>query len=638
VPSQTLSAAKSAWGSQSDAIADRQLSAELAGFSLLPGTPPSPVAITTWRQPWVPLWLEWRVTLQGTSTLDGWRLDTLDFEPQLPSPDASPTQTLSFMGRSPIGQGLSTALQKSITRWLDAEQQRDATGSSILSDDDEKALARLGDFVAPMDLVSASLDGIREQLLGIPYVGGASHDASGKMLATGAPTPLFGGTLSVDDLRLVDAFGRTLSVPTASIATTTRLTTPEVTSGILWRPRLQSRARWLFRLVDPALPTTDDPATAREAFVDQIQPTLAVNPVAGFLLPDHIDEALEVFDVTGTPLGQLMHDGVSGAVLWETAPGRALPPDAGPLAGLDAHTRLAGEMSAGLVRADVTARGADSPPDESSLSALLRAIDTTLWTVDTFAAVGSSHVASLVGRPVAVVRATLRLEAPDDLDLVSTSTPETRQAAFAALSELRFPVQLGTLQRSDDALLGFFVDDDYDHLHLVDRVVAAQALASGRHRGHFGLLGATSAPPVEPLAHPYLIAEDTLWIRCGQTVRLTLLMLPAGKVHLTSGILPRKALALADDWVGRGLAKLMPSVRVGPVLVDPSEIRLPLVNLLGDKQTFTRRTGPLTWRDDPIVSATQAALLPRTPHEVQEGWIRVTPDDTGGSEGGGGSP
>jgi len=34
------------------------------------------------------------------------------------------------------------------------------------------------------------------------------------------------------------------------------------------------------------------------------------------------------------------------------------------------------------------------------------------------------------------------------------------------------------------------------------------------------------------------------------------------------------------------------------LLVDPEEIRLPLVGLLGDKQTFTRRTGELTWRDE----------------------------------------
>ena len=75
----------------------------------------------------------------------------------------------------------------------------------------------------------------------------------------------------------------------------------------------------------------------------------------------------------------------------------------------------------------------------------------------------------------------------------------------------------------------------------------------------------------------------------------------------------------------------MPSLRVGPVLVDPAEIRLPLVNLLGDNQTFTRRTGPLTWRDDPIVAATQTALLPRMPHEVEEGWVRVTPQTAGPS-------
>ena len=61
--------------------------------------------------------------------------------------------------------------------------------------------------------------------------------------------------------------------------------------------------------------------------------------------------------------------------------------------------------------------------------------------------------------------------------------------------------------------------------------------------------------------------------------------------------------------------------------VDPAEIRLPLVSLLGDKQTFTRRTGELTWQNDPIVAATETAYLPRLPHEVQEGWIRVTPSE-----------
>ncbi len=615
---------------------DRAVATELSKHALLLGMPPSPVALTTWRQPWAPLWLEWRVTLAGRDDMQGWTLDGLDLEPDATA--APPTRTLTCTGRSPIGRGLSTALHESITRWLAAEQQRDGTpGGGFISDDDERALARLADLLAPLDLVSASLDGVREQLLGIPYAGAEPRGTPGpdgreRLLATGLPLPLFGGTLRLDALRLVDAFGRVVDVPTATARTTSTLEVPGL-AGIRMRPRLQHQARWLWRLVDPAHPITADPALAPDAFVDQLEPRLAVNPVAGFLLPDHIDEALECFAVDGTPLGQLAHDALSGAVFWEPAPGRPLPPDAGPLAGLAAHDVLVGELAAGVVVADVAARAQAAAPDASALTAMLRAIDTTLWSVDTFAAIGSPTVAGLVGRPIAVVRATLSLDAPDDLrdvDLTAPGGADARRAAFAAMREQRIPVQLGALTRSDDALLGFFVDDDYTRLHLVDRVVAATARESGRHRGQLGLLGATDVPDVVPLAHPYVVEEDVLLVRPGQTVRLTMLMLPAGKVHLTSGVLPRKSLALAHDWVGPGLAALMPSVRVGPLLVDPSEIRLPLVASLGDRQTFTRRTGPLTWRDDPIVAATQAALLPRLPHEAQEGWIRVLPETPAG--------
>jgi hypothetical protein len=174
-------------------------------------------------------------------------------------------------------------------------------------------------------------------------------------------------------------------------------------------------------------------------------------------------------------------------------------------------------------------------------------------------------------------------------------------------------------------VLGFFVDDDYEHFHVVDKVVAAAALATGRHVGQLGLLGSNALPPVRPLDHPYLDLEDTLHLRVGQTLRLTVLMLPAGKLHLTSGILPRKALALADDWVTPGLRRLVPSLRVGPLLVDPAQIRLPKVASFGPDQQFTRRTGPLTWRDDPIVASSTSAYLPPLPHEAQEGWIRVAP-------------
>jgi hypothetical protein len=326
--------------------------------------------------------------------------------------------------------------------------------------------------------------------------------------------------------------------------------------------------------------------------------------------------------------------------MWEIAPGRAGPADAGPHYGLAPAQAALGNFAGGLVAADATARKgaplAAGPQAESALSALLRAIDTTLWTVDTFAALGSEHVAGLVGRPIAVVRAQLRLELKPATD-VDLSDP-ARAAEWAAAEEEAkrhaFEVRIGELTRSDDGVLGFFVDDDYSRFRLVDKAIAATAADAGRSRGQLGLLGqGGGAPGKTVIQHPYIAgadADDTLRLHIGQTVTLTILMHPAGKCSLTSGLLPRKALALARDWVGLGLAAIAPSLRTGPVLVETDldkegQVRLPKVSVFGKDQNFLWRDTPATWRTDAILAATQTALLPDEPAEVREGWIRVAP-------------
>jgi len=142
------------------------------------------------------------------------------------------------------------------------------------------------------------------------------------------------------------------------------------------------------------------------------------------------------------------------------------------------------------------------------------------------------------------------------------------------------------------------------------------------------VLDPDSADPSAPVAidHPYVDASGVLQIHPGQTARLTLLMHPGGKVHLTSGILPRTDRALARDWVQPGLAVLAPSLRCGPLLIDADKVRLPKVASFPAEQLFTRRDTPATWKDDPILAATQSAMLPDTAAEVQEGWIRVAPN------------
>jgi hypothetical protein len=104
-----------------------------------------------------------------------------------------------------------------------------------------------------------------------------------------------------------------------------------------------------------------------QARVDQVEPPLQVNPVAGFLLPDHLDESLEVFGVDGSPLGELLHEAVSGGVTWEIAAGREGPADAAPMFGLAPSQFALGRLASGLVAADAAARGGVplSPPRAS---------------------------------------------------------------------------------------------------------------------------------------------------------------------------------------------------------------------------------------------------------------------------------
>jgi hypothetical protein len=600
------------------------------------------VAVTLWSQPWVPLWLEWEAELTETGPLPAWSLGQIDLEP----PEAATRgRVITHTGRSVLTTGVATTMAAAITGYLDAEDARDAAGTGETDEATEQVLARLRDELTTLDVMSAALDGWREQLLGLPYRDGLLYqDANGTRPApVDVPELVTLGELRLRRARLVDAFGRILDLPDAvAPALPSRDEVPAdpgtgLASALRIRPRLTVPARWMFRLVDPAVPAIGV-ADAAQARIDQVDPDQAVNPVAGFLLPDHIDEALEVFDAAGTPLGQLMHEPFGGGVTWEPAPGRPLPADAGPLAGLVAPQRIVGQLAAGLVATDAAQRqGRPARPEtESALSALLRAIDTTLWTVDTFAGLGSEHIVGLVGRPVAVVRARLALEVKDDLaelDLSDAGVRAVREQAYRDLTALAVPLRLGELTRADDGLLGFFVDDDYATFHIVDKVVRGEAFDGGRGKGQLGTYGTTPAiPATVPITNGYVLADDELHVHPGQVVALTLLMHPTGAVHLTSGLLPRKSIALQRDWVAPGLAVMAPSARVGPVLLDPARIALPLVSAFPKDQVFTRRDTPLTWKDDAILAATQTALLPDLPHEVQEGYIRVAPAAPSGAQ------
>ena len=616
----------------------------LRRHSLLGGVEPDLVGITAWAQPWVPMWVEWEVAADVAADLSGWRLGAVDLEPA-ESADSPPPAALArtVANRVPLTTAPGDTLAGAIARWLVEETARDANEQGEADPATQRRLGDLAGAAEALDLVGAALAGLREALLGLPISALRLRNPDGSVQRPSpvrAPDPLAAGALTLRRARLVDAFGRVLDLPVAEAAVPSRLELPGQPASVARPPRFSAPARVRLRLVDAAAVQA---AGAVDARVDEVEPAHQVSPVSGFLLPDHVDESVEFFAADGTALGELLVEPVGGGVVWEAAPGRPLPADAPPGAGLDPPARPLGWFAAGLVSGDAAARGgrpagAGGGPPESALSAFLRAVDTTLWTCDPLAGAGTPALGGIVGRPIAVVRAVLALDVADDLGELELTDAQRAQraAAYRELAAVEVPVRLGEVTRTDDGLLGWFADDDYSAVHVVDRAVRELAREAGRQRGHLAPWGTTPQVPAEdPITHPYVSPDDVIRLRPGVPRLVTLLMLPGLAAHVTSGVTPRQRVRLSRAWFGPVLDRLLPSVRVGPVLVDPGEVRLPPVAALGERQVLTYRNGPLSWRDDPILAATQSALLPDQAAVLREGWIRVDPSpppDAGSGE------
>lgn len=64
--------------------------------------------------------------------------------------------------------------------------------------------------------------------------------------------------------------------------------------------------------------------------------------------------------------------------------------------------------------------------------------------------------------------------------------------------------------------------------------------------------------------------------------------------------------------------------RVGPVLMDTDTIRMALPAEIAGGWSWVRRVNVTTWKEDPVVRASQDALLPDVPAMLSEGWLKLS--------------
>ena len=666
---------QTAWWSTRDPRVDH---GPLLAHSGYVGTLPSPIAVTMPAQPWAPIHLDWEVQyIPSENGIDNWTLDENDFVPnldQLPSADdiangivlkgrahltagiadtvaaavrTALAQAALSGGSGPIDPGKREAFysdfaQKILMNFQDLTQKVTVTSSNGsasggtttggISQIDRSGLEDIASALENMDVLCGALDAFHQQLRGGYEGDGSSAPAQGQPV----PSPFFpirAGFLRVLRLRLVDTFGQILDLAGSSASTNAN---PQLISSSipmeldaapqlqLLPPRFTSPSRLWLRFADASGATNADSSL--------VQATASISPVCGFVLPNHLDGDLEFFDDTGQNLGDVRPDPVAG-IVWEDAPG--LPSTVGQTPERAIPNQFLAGIARGLLdwgTADASLNGAR----EDALSSILRIIDSTLWSVDPFGHIGDEHLSLLIGHPVAVLRASVRLEVkePITLDLIN---------------QIALPLRLGALKHWQDGLFGYFINDDYRTFYCSDAAVAGFAREFGPNQGFLQQinlvdnyyqqfsddLGAdvtegntTATPPAQgraPVTHPYVNSSGFMTIQPNQEIKLTLLVEPHSLVHGTAGLLPRKDVGLRRAWIANALAKISPTFRFGPVLVDPKTIKMPIPTEAFGAWSWDHRTSITAWSEDSVVNATDSAILPVDPVTGNEGWLRLSP-------------
>lgn len=619
------------------------------------GVLPAPISIGLPNHPWNPVHLEWSIDFLPSTGLTDWNLGETDYDESTPLIPPWPANRLSFEGRSTLHDGAAQQAASAVRKAIEHIQsaggatQLPARGAeahaSLLSqallltianiqfaagnvpDVDRAALEDIATTLESMDVLSTSLSTLHLQLRG-------GYPGDGTTGLNGNPKPaLFfpvrQGLMRIKRLRLADGFGQFIDLAGSSGSPDGHATTYANPQAILRSepldvpghpellalpPRFTSPARVWLRF-------SDAEGTGKEARLETDKDPL-INPICGYLMPNHLDAALEFFGPDGVNLG-VLRPADDGTILWEDAPGG--PSSVGRTVTRAVPNQFLGGIGDGIMKWGVADAGL--PTRETALQSILRVIDSTLWTVDPFGHQGDEHLSLLVGHPIAVARAVLSIEVKEPID------PDD-------VKLLQIPVRLGALTHWQDGVLGYFVNDDYTRLYCSDAAAAGLARQVGPGVGflqqinlvqnyydHFSD-GASAAP----VKHPYIDTSGTVIVHPGDDVHLTLLLEPHTLVHATTGMLPRKEVGLRREWIALALAKLAPTFRFGPVLIDPDHIRMPIAAELNGSWSWDYRSSVTEWASGPVTHATQDALLGADPPVGSEGWLRLNPSTASQSQ------
>lgn len=391
--------------------------------------------------------------------------------------------------------------------------------------------------------------------------------------------PIRSGVMKILRLRLVDTFGQVKDLDIRNIITPEQMTTPGSPYLISLPPRLVQPARINFRwlsAIEGEQEMNSHPATT---------------PICGWILPNNLDNSLAIYDNQGKALGS-----INQLAKWEAAPGEntVIPFDK-----IDDHLQK--------VINYIIKQGAEF------LSNFISALDSGLENIDPENSAQNQGLALLMGRPIAVVRASLNLEL-EGLPAINQDWGVFWQGLRRNFREtdgfekVKFPIRLGEYKQLNDGLLGYWLEGDNGSLK--DVFYAPQSDLEGINHPAIEFHNGNNPWHID------LNLKDPATL-------LTMLIDPRGKVHATTGILPTKSIDIPPDQYQQALEKIEITFLSAPILTDSAKINLALPDEVGYQWSWLEKEKE-QWSTADKIGQTNVNAIFSGKQEIREGWLKLS--------------
>jgi len=256
----------------------------------------------------------------------------------------------------------------------------------------------------------------------------------------------------------------------------------------------------------------------------------------------------------------------------------------------------------------------------------LQAIDTALAGIDPESAAQHDSLALLMGRPIAVVRASVNLELMG-FPALNQSWNVFRQDLHRSrretdgFTQVGFPIRIGEYHQLNDGLVGYWLEDSAFQIHCPFYAAQSEPNDSAdiitydeSHKSPIAIKQTIDAPPQY----------------------LTMLVDPRGVIHATSGILPTKEISIPANQYRDALRNIEVTFFSAPILSDANQLDLPLPREAGYLWSWLQRVND-SWTEISSLQTIPRSVFIEAMGEggdalwqslIQQGWLTFLDQET----------